>query len=136
MRRLLGILLMAATVALTLLLSAFHGFVGWHKAFSPYEELARHSAWTVHLPMWAGRAVGWTELAATAALLAALLKPALARVGVWACAIFIAMECVATAVHYFTRDGGSLLQNGVSISLTVALAWLHARRASVRAATT
>lgn len=128
--KVVGVLLLILLVVLTLLVGAFHGFVGWHKAFSTHEELVQHAAWTQHLPMWLGRFVGWTEMIATAALLLALLRPRLARTGFWACILFIAMELVAAATHHVTRDGGSLVQNAVTISLTALLAWLYARRLS------
>lgn len=127
-RTLLGILRTVLLAALTLLLGAFHAFVGWHKAFSSHAELVRHSAWTMHLPMWLGRLVGWTEMIATAALLLALVRPMLARMGVVVCAVFVVMELAAAATHYATQDGGSLTQNAVTISLTVLLAWLYSRR--------
>lgn len=126
--RALAVLELLLLAALTLLLGAFHGFVGWHKAFSPYEELVKHSAWTIHLPIWLGKLVGWTELALTAALLVALLRPALARLGLWACAAFVALELVSSVTHYATQDGGSLGQNAVSVALTAVLAWLYLRR--------
>ena len=115
-------------VALTLLLAAFHGFVGWHKAFSTHEELVQHAAWTMHLPMWQGKLVGWTEMVVTAVLVVAMVRPRWARAGFLACLIFIVMELAATVTHYVTRDGGSLAQNAVTISLTALLAWLYARR--------
>lgn len=132
--RIVGALRLVVMAALTLLLGAFHGFVGWHKAFSTHEELVQHSAWTMHLPMWLGKSVGWVEMAATAAMVAALLRPRLARVGVWSCLYFIVMEVVAAATHYVTQDGGSLVQNAVAISLTALLAWLFATRISFAAA--
>ena len=67
--------------ALSVLLGAFHGFVGWHKAFSSREELLRNAAWTIHLPDWLGKAVGWTEMLLTLALMVALFRPSLARLG-------------------------------------------------------
>lgn len=123
-----GVLRLIVLVALTLLLGAFHGFVGWHKAFSTHEELVQHAAWTMHLPMWLGKLVGWTEMAVTAALLVAMVRPRLARVGFLACIAFIVMELAATVTHYVTQDGGSLVQNAVTISLTALLAWLYASR--------
>lgn len=126
--KVIGILRAVLLAALTLVLGAFHGFVGWHKALSSHEELVQHAAWTMHLPMWLGKLVGWTEMIVTAALLVALIRPKLARIGVWACIIFIVMELAAAVTHYLTRDGGSLVQNAVSISLTALLAWLFALR--------
>lgn len=115
--------------ALTLPVCAFHGFVGWHKAFAPREELVRHSAWTVHLPDWLGRTVGWVELGLCVVLLAALLRPSLARAGVQACLAFVLLELIAALVHFTSQDGGSLTQNAVSVAVTLLLAGLYAWRA-------
>lgn len=113
---------------LTLLLGAFHGFVGWHKLFSSREELMLHKAWTVHIPDVVGRAVGMAEIVLTAALLVALVRPSLARLGLWSCGAFIALEIVSTITHQVSRDGAPLAQNLLSIALTGALAWLFATR--------
>jgi ABC-type antimicrobial peptide transport system permease subunit len=115
-------------VALTLLLCAFHGFVGWHKAFSSHAELVQHTAWTMHLPIWLGKLVGWLEMGLTAALLAALLRPSLARLGVWSCVAFVVLELVSAATHQLMRDGASLAQNALTVVLTALLAWLYAQR--------
>jgi hypothetical protein len=115
-------------VALTLLLGAFHGFVGFHKAFSTHEELVQHSAWTMHLPMWLGKTVCWVEMIGTAVLLVALFRPRYSRAGMWVCIWFAALEVVAGVVHYVTQDGGSLIQNALAIFLTSLLAWLYATR--------
>lgn len=128
MTQVLGVARLLAMVALTLLLCAFHGFVGFHKAFSTYAELVQHSAWTMHLPLWLGKTVGWVEMVATATLLLALAWPRLARTGMWICLYFAAMEVVAGVVHHLTQDGGSLTQNALAIFLTLVLAALHATR--------
>jgi hypothetical protein len=128
----LGAIRLLVLTALTLLLGAFHGFVGWHKAFSTHEELVRHAAWTMHLPIGLGKAVGWIEMIVTAVLLVALARPPLARMGMWACIVLILMELAATMTHYLTQDGGSLMQNAVSITLTAVLAWLYATRSQPR----
>lgn len=120
---------LALMLALTLLLSAFHAFVGWHKTFSSREELIRHTAWTVHLPDWLGKLVGLVEMGLVVALLVALLRPRFSRVGQLACYGFIALELISTATHQITRDGASLPQNIVSILLTALLARLFAERA-------
>lgn len=127
--RMPALLRLALIVPLTLLLSAFHAFVGWHKTFSPREELIRHTAWTVHLPDWLGKLVGLVEMGLVVALLVALLRPRFSRVGQLACYGFIALEFISTATHQITRDGASLPQNIVSILLTALLAWLFAERA-------
>jgi hypothetical protein len=67
----------------------------------------------------------------TAALLVAMVRPGMARTGIWACILFIAMELAASVAHYVTQDGGSLVQNAVTISLTAVLTWLYATRFSV-----
>ena len=120
---------LALIVALTVPLAAFHAFVGWHKAFSPHAQLVLHKAWTAHLPVPLGKAVGLLELVLTVLLLAALLRPRLARLGVWACAAFVAMEAVSLLTHQITRDGAPALQNVVTIALTAFLGWLFRSRA-------
>ncbi len=125
---LLGAVRLLVMAALTLLLGAFHGFVGYHKAFSTHEELVQHAAWTMHLPMWLGKTVGWVEMIGTAMLLAALFRPRLASWGMAVCIWFAVLEVVAGVVHYVTQDGGSLVQNAVAIFLTSLLAWLYATR--------
>lgn len=121
---------LALLVPLTLLLAAFHGFVGWHKVFSSREELMRHTAWTVHLPEWLGRIVGITELALTLLLLLALVRPRYSRLGMLAACGFIALELVSTVTHQITQDGASLAQNLLSIFITAVVAWLFAQRAA------
>ena len=131
--RLPGAFRLIGLTALTLLLGAFHGFVGFHKAFSTQEELVQHAAWTMHLPMWLGKTVGWVEMIVTAGLLVALFQPRLWRIGMWGSIWFAVLEVVAGIVHYVTQDGGSLVQNAVSILLTATLAWLFALRGRRRA---
>lgn len=121
---------LALLVPMTLLLSAFHGFVGWHKVFSSREELMRHTAWTVHLPEWLGRLVGITELALTLLLLLALFRPGYSRIGMMAAYGFIALELVSTVTHQLAQDGASLVQNLLSIFITAVVAWLFAQRAA------
>lgn len=115
---------------LTLPLAAFHGFVGWHKAFSSHAELVLHTAWTAHLPEALSKAIGWLELGLTIALLAALFRPHLARVGVVACAAFVVLEAISLLTHQVMGDGAPALQNVVSILVTALLGWLYAQRAA------
>ena len=115
---------------LTLPLVAFHGFVGWHKAFSSHAELVLHTAWTAHLPEALGKVIGWLEIGPTVALLAALLRPHLARLGVVACAAFVVLEAISLLTHQVMSDGAPALQNVVSILVTALLAWLYAQRAA------
>lgn len=121
-------------VVLTLPLALFHGFVGWHKAFSSHAELVMHKAWTAHLPEALGRAVGWLEMALTLvltlALIAALLRPRLARMGAMACGALVLLEAISLLTHQIANDGAPALQNVVTIVVTAFLGWLYARRAA------
>lgn len=117
-------------VVFTLPLALFHGFVGWHKAFSSHAELVQHKAWTAHLPLALSRAVGWLELALTAALIIALLRPQLARMGAVACGALVLLEAISLLTHQIMQDGAPALQNVVTIVVTAFLGWLYAGRTS------
>jgi DoxX-like family len=103
------------------LLAAFFGFVGWNKAFAPLAELARHGAWTVHLPEWLGRLIGWSEMAMAAALLAALAPRwrHLARIAAW---LLIVNQLAAAAVHFSHGETAAMPQNAVLIAVLFILA--------------
>nr|WP_246448022.1 DoxX family protein [Novosphingobium flavum] len=105
------------------MLAAIFGFVGWNKAFAPLAELARHGAWTVHLPAALGRAVGWSELVCALALLGAVLPAGLC----WcrsAALVLIANQLIAAAVHTVRGETAALPQNGVLIALLLLVAAL------------
>lgn len=123
-------------VPLSLLLAVFHGFVGWHKAFAPLDELARHTAWTVHLPELLGRAIGWLEMGLALALILALIghfsRPALACIGMWAAIIFVMLEVISSWVHYRHGEVFMLKQNAASVGMTALLAWLYHARSAKR----
>ena len=118
-----AVLRKGAAAMLALLLAAFFGFVGWNKAFAPLAELARHGAWTVHLPEWLGRLVGWSELALAAALLAVPVRPSIARIAALALA---ANQIAAGLVHLARWETAALPQNAVLIVMLLAL-WGAAR---------
>ena len=99
-------------------LAAFFAFVGWNKAFAPLAELARHGAWTVHLPPWLGRAVGGSELACAALL---LVPGRLRRI---AALVLVANQACAAAVHLAHGEVAALPQNALLLALLIALAWL------------
>ncbi len=120
---------LALIVLLTLPLAAFHGFVGWHKAFSTHAELVLHKAWTMHLPAALGKTVGWVEMALTFVLLLALVQPRFARTGALACGMFIVLEVTSLITHQVMNDGAPALQNVISVGLTAMLGWLHLGRA-------
>lgn len=120
---------LAALVALAVIIGGFSLFVGYHKVFSPLEELAQHDAWTAHLPIAVGRIIGALELIAATVLICALPFPRLARVGTVA-AIWITLNhAVATVVHVIYQEHNKLPQSAVSIALCLTLVALYARRA-------
>lgn len=115
---------------LTLLIGGFSLFVGYHKALSPLATLAQNSAWTVHLPVWLGRAVGWAELAAAVTLFAGLPLRRFARAGYFA-AIWITLNhAVAAVIHVIHEEWHTLTQSAVVITLCLAMVALYRRRAA------
>jgi len=111
---------LAALPAATLL-AAFFAFVGAHKAFSPLAELAQHRVWTLALPEWAGRIVGWSELLLAAGLLAIWL-PAGRGVARGAALLLIANQLVAALVHGARGEADALPQNAVLVGLLALVA--------------
>lgn len=109
-------------VGAALLLAAFFGFVGWHKAFSPLAELAQHKVWTLALPELAGRAIGWSELALALGL-AAMLRPQLRHLGRFSALALIINQAVAAAVHLSRGETDALPQNGVLVALLCLVAF-------------
>lgn len=110
---------------LAVLLAAFFAFVGYHKAFSPLAELAQHRVWTLALPDWAGRIVGWSELLCATLL----LGYGAAATRSWAAAAALALianQFVAAAVHAFRGEADALPQNAILVGL-LALVVLAAR---------
>ncbi|MFM5925130.1 MAG: DoxX family protein [Novosphingobium sp.] len=105
-----------------MLLALFFAFVGWNKAFAPLEDLAHYHAWTVYLPEWLGRLIGWSEMA-LAALLLAVLVPGQRRWTAIAALALIANQLVAAAVHALHAETGALPQNGGLIALLGLIAY-------------
>jgi DoxX-like family len=103
-----------------LLLAAFFAFVGWNKAFAPLAELARHGAWTMHLPEGLGRLIGWSEMALAAMLLAAL-APRWRHLARIAAALLIANQLAAAAVHFAHGETAAMPQNAVLIAVQLVL---------------
>ena len=104
----------AATPAV--LLAAFFCFVGWNKAFATLAALARYGAWTVWLPEWLGRLVGWSEMACAVALLT-IFVPGRERIARAAAVILLANQVVAAAVHLAHAELRALPQNAVLVIL-------------------
>lgn len=108
--------LRALVSLIAVLLAAFFVFVGWNKAFAALADLARYGAWTIWLPEWLGRVVGWSEMACAVALLA-ILVPGWERIARAAAVILVANQLVAAAMHFAHAELGALPQNVVLIVL-------------------
>ncbi len=119
-------LIAVLTVTPAVVLGAFFAFVGWNKAFAPRADLASYHVWTLVLPEWAGRLVGWSEMALAAALLGALLPQGrqIARVSAL---LLILNQAVAAAVHTAQGEVSALPQNAVLALLLILLAILLRR---------
>ena len=113
----------ALIAALCVPLALFFGFVGWNKAFTALADLARYRAWTVYLPEWLGRLVGWSEMLLALALLLVFVpaRRSLARIAALA---LIANQLCAAAVHTLQGETGALPQNAVLIALLALVAWM------------
>ena len=113
-----GSLLNGLAIAIATLLAAFFAFVGYHKAFAPLAVLEQDRVWSLGLPEWAGRLVGWSELL----LAAILLGLAVPRLRIWAAvaaAVLIANQLAAAAVHWSRGEADALPQNVVLVALLV-----------------
>lgn len=123
----------ALIAALCLLLAAFFAFVGWNKAFASLADLARYGAWTVFLPEWAGRLIGWSEMAMAGGLLAVLVTR-YRNIARCSALVLIANQAVAALVHLNHGETAALPQNGVLIALLATVA-IFARPPVARGAT-
>lgn len=112
----------ALIAALCLVLAMFFAFVGWNKAFAPVAELARHDAWTVQLPEWLGRLVGWSEMVLAVGLLAGLL-PNHRHLSRFAAMALIANQVAAAIVHVNEGESAALPQNATLIAALAFVAW-------------
>lgn len=111
----------ALIAALCVALALFFAFVGWNKAFAALADLARYGSWTVHLPEWLGRLVGWSEMVLAAGLLAGFM-PARRRIAALAALALVANQIVAAAVHLTHGEGRALPQNAVLIVMLLLVA--------------
>lgn len=116
-------------ILLAVVIGGFSLFVGYHKAFSPLEELARHSAWTIHLPLLLGRALGLMEIAGAAILILSLPFRRHARVGTLAGGWIGLNHTVAAMVHIAHAEWHTLTQSAIMITLCIVMTALYARRA-------
>jgi hypothetical protein len=111
----------ALIAVLCLLLAAFFAFVGWNKAFASLADLARYGAWTVFLPEWAGRLVGWSEMGLAAGLLSIFVHRR-RTIACWSALLLIVNQIVAALVHLTHGEAAAMPQNGVLIALLFAFA--------------
>lgn len=118
-------LLTVLAIMVATLLAAFFAFVGYHKAFASPADLAQHKVWTLALPEWAGRLVGWSELLLAAVLLG-FAVPRLRFLAAGAAALLIVNQFAAGVVHWLRGEADALPQNSVLIAL-LALVGLVAR---------
>lgn len=121
----------ALIAVLSVPLALFFAFVGWNKAFAALADLARYGSWTVHLPEWLGRIVGWSEMLLALGLLAGLLRKVrpVARI---AALLLVANQLAAAAVHFAEGETAALAQNAVLIVLLAFVAFLPAPDKPVR----
>jgi uncharacterized membrane protein YphA (DoxX/SURF4 family) len=96
--------------ALALSLAIFFAFVGWHKTFSPVSELAKHGAYTVHLPEWLGRFAGVTEMLCALALVAGII-PRWRAAAKWGAVYVFVIQIVAGGIHIIYGETHSLPAN-------------------------
>ena len=101
-------------------LAAFFGFVGWHKVFSPLSELAKHGAYTVHLPEWLGRIAGVTEMLCALALVAGIV-PRWRAAAKWGAVYVFVSQIVAGTIHIIYGEIHSLPANGQWMAIAAAL---------------
>lgn len=117
----------ALIAALCLPLAAFFGFVGWYKAFAPLAELAAHNAYTVHLPVLLGRALGWFEMAGALALALGLLLLRLILAQRMFALALAAEQIGSTWIHWHHGELGMIAQNSLLIA-ALATIYLLGRR--------
>lgn len=111
----------ALIAALCVILSLFFAFVGWNKAFASLADLARYGSWTVHLPEWLGRIVGWSEMVLALGLIAGLL-PGKRRLALISALALVLNQIAAALVHLAQGETGALPQNGVLIVMLLLVA--------------
>jgi uncharacterized membrane protein YphA (DoxX/SURF4 family) len=121
----------ALIAVLSVPLALFFAFVGWNKAFAALADLARYGSWTVYLPEWLGRIVGWSELLLAIGLLAGMLSDR-RKLGQIAAVLLVVNQLAAAAVHFAEGETAALPQNAVLIVLLAFVAFLPAPDKPVR----
>ncbi len=111
-----------------LLLALAFAFFGYFKTFASLSVLAQHHAWTLVLPVAAGRIVGVTELAAALALLFGAAAARWHRFATAAALYLIVNQACAAAVHLARGETAALPQNALLAGLAAIVAVVFARR--------
>lgn len=101
-------------------LAAFFAFVGWHKALSPLSELAKHGAYTVHIPEWMGRLAGITEMLCAISLLAGL-NPHWRAATKWGAIYVFVSQVVAGTIHIIHAEFHALAANAQWMAIAALL---------------
>jgi hypothetical protein len=109
--------LILTNAAAALPLAAFFAFVGYYKAFASLAELAKHSAFTVHLPEWLGRTIGWIEIACALALVAGIFWRRAGPAQIAAALFQIAEQGVSSLIHARHGEAAMLPQNAALAGL-------------------
>ncbi len=130
------IALIAVNAVLAIPLATFFAFVGYYKAFAPLAELAKHNAFTVHLPELLGRGIGWIEIACALALLAGIVWHR-AGPAQFAAALFqIAEQGLSSVIHAQHGEEAMLPQNALLVlllALVAATRWALRRHPALSA---
>ncbi|MFL9840430.1 DoxX family protein [Sphingomonas sp. ST-64] len=111
-----------------LLLALAFAFFGYFKTFASLSVLAQHHAWTLVLPVAAGRLVGVTELVAALALLLGAIAARWHRVARGAAIYLIVNQACAAAVHLARGETAALPQNAVLAALAAFVGFALAQR--------
>lgn len=121
--------LYGVVVILTLMICGFSLFVGYNKALAPFAVLVEHTAWTIHLPVMLGKALGWLEMLAASIGILALPFARHARARTLAVAWIGLNHAVAAVFHIANKEWHTLPQSAVMITLCLIGIALYARRA-------
>ncbi|WP_140420618.1 hypothetical protein [Novosphingobium sp. B 225] len=123
----------ALIAALCLPLAAFFGFVGWYKAFATLADLAAHNAFTIHLPVLLGKALGWFEMAGALVLVLGSIFGRLRRTQISFALALAAEQIVSSLIHWRHGELGMIGQNSLLIAALLAIALLGRRLLSLPA---
>jgi hypothetical protein len=121
--RAVRIALLLGNAAAALPLAAFFAFVGYYKAFAPLAELAKHSAFTVHLPELLGRSIGWIEIACALALVAGIVWRRVGLLQIAAALFQTAEQGVSSLIHWQHSEVAMLPQNAALAGLLLLVAF-------------